>query len=39
VPPGAGNYHVAVECPSGRLAFNRSPQLVLRAVEGAAPSP
>jgi DNA-binding beta-propeller fold protein YncE len=35
VPPGAGSYHVAVECPSGRVAFNRSPQVVLRAVEGA----
>ncbi|HEY0553872.1 MAG TPA: cytochrome D1 [Thermoanaerobaculia bacterium] len=33
VPPGVGSYHVAVECPSGRLAFNRSPQVVLRAVE------
>ena len=35
VPPGAGSYHVAVECLSGRLAFNRSPQVVLRAVEAS----
>jgi DNA-binding beta-propeller fold protein YncE len=35
VAPGAGSYHVAVECPSGRVAFNRSPQVVLRAVDGA----
>jgi hypothetical protein len=33
--PGAGSYHVAVECPSGRVAFNRSPQVVLQAVDGA----
>jgi len=39
VAPGAGSYHVAVECPSGRVAFNRSPQVVLRAVEGVATSP
>ena len=39
VAPGAGSYHVAVECLSGRLPFNRSPQVVLRAVDGAAPSP
>lgn len=38
-PPGAGSYHVAVECPSGRIAFNRSPQVVLRAVDGATASP
>jgi len=39
VPPGAGSFHVAVECLSGRLPFNRSPQVVLRAVDSAAPSP
>lgn len=39
VPPGAGSYRLAVECLSGRLPFNRSPQVVLRAVEGAAASP
>jgi hypothetical protein len=39
VPPGAGSYHVAVESPTARLAFNRSPQIVLRAVEGARTSP
>jgi DNA-binding beta-propeller fold protein YncE len=33
VPPGAGSYHLAVECFSGRVAFNRSPQVVLRAVD------
>jgi len=37
VPPGAGSYHVAVECPTGRLPFNRSPQVVLRAVDAAPP--
>jgi DNA-binding beta-propeller fold protein YncE len=37
--PGAGSYHVAVECPSGRVAFNRSPQVVLRAVDGPTTSP
>ena len=36
VPPGAGSYHVAVECLSGRLPFNRSPQVVLRAVDGGS---
>ena len=39
VAPGAGSYHVAVECPSGRVAFNRSPQVVLRAVDGIQASP
>jgi DNA-binding beta-propeller fold protein YncE len=35
LPPGAGSYHVAVECLSGRLAFNHSPQVVMRVVDGA----
>ena len=39
VPPGAGSYHVAVQCLSERLPFNRSPQIVLRAVIGGAASP
>jgi YVTN family beta-propeller protein len=39
VPPASGSYRIAVECPSERLPFHRSPQIPLRVVEASAPSP
>jgi DNA-binding beta-propeller fold protein YncE len=39
VPPASGFYRIAVECPSERLPFHRSPEIPLRVVDAAAPSP
>ncbi len=40
VPPAGGTYRVAVECPSQRLPFHRSPPVVLRVSEKpSTPSP
>jgi YVTN family beta-propeller protein len=35
-PPAAGNYHVAVECPSQNLPFHLSPPVILRVAAGKA---
>jgi YVTN family beta-propeller protein len=35
-PPVAGNYHVAVECPSQNLPFHLSPPVILRVAGGKA---
>jgi len=36
IPPAAGTYHVAVECPSQNLPFHLSPPVILRVAEGKA---
>ncbi|HEY0781768.1 MAG TPA: hypothetical protein VGE98_04875, partial [Thermoanaerobaculia bacterium] len=36
VPPRAGSYSVAVECPSHHLPFHLSPQVALWVTEAAA---